>query len=323
MKIAILALTRGGRQLARQLAAGLDGARHLEISENIAITVRAGWSRFDAFIFIMAAGIVVRTIAPLIKDKRSDPCVVIVDEKGRFAISLLSGHLGGGNELAGKVAAITGGQVVLTTASDTLGLTAIDLWARDNGLVAENKTTITAISSLLVNQGNVKIFTDMALGDLPADLLPVDDYLKAEVIVSARTRWDREGLLVLRPRTLAVGIGCNRGTHREQIETAVLEVLAANHLSFISIKRLASIDLKADELGLLEFAETNELPIVFYPKDELNTVEGLQRSAAVFKATGAYGVSEPAAILAAGGGKLIVNKIKYKDVTIAIAEENA
>ncbi len=327
MKLAVLYLTRGGQQLARVLAQRIADADIFSAASGLSELIEKNWTKYDGFVFIMAAGIVVRTIAPHIRDKRTDPAVVVVDEKGRFAISLLSGHLGGANDLAEQVADVLGGQAVITTASDTLGLTAIDTWAKKQGLIAENPETLTRASAVMVNTGRIRVyFTDKNYaGELPSDFLRTDETANANLIVSNQIvsanniAWP-SGAAVLRPENLVVGVGCNRGTPAKQIYEALLEALSKNNLSSLSIRNLASIDLKKDEPGLLELAEENGWKIRFYSKDELNKVPGISRSEAVLKATGAVAVAEPAALLSAEAKKLIVGKMKWKNVTIAIAQ---
>ncbi|MFZ5764478.1 MAG: cobalt-precorrin 5A hydrolase [Thermodesulfobacteriota bacterium] len=322
VRIAVCAVTKGGSQLARTLVGALAGAELLDCRAGIAVAVQRAWPVYDGFVCIMAAGIVVRTIAPLISDKRHDPAIVVCDERGRFAVSLLSGHVGGGNGLALRVAEITGGQAVITTASDVLGLTALDLWMRKTGLIAEQAADVTRLSAILVNRGRLRVFCDTVVPELPQDLLEVADAGEADCIVSNRTGWTRADALVLRPKNLVVGIGCNRGTAAADIGEALVATLEENQLSSFSLHSLATIDLKADEEGLLAAARGHGLPLVFFAKEELNRVEGVARSEAVFRATGAYAVAEPAALLAAGqGGRLIVPKRKYRDVTVAIVEK--
>ncbi len=320
-RIAVCAVTNGGSHLARTLAGTLAGAELLDCGAGIAVAVQRAWPVYDGFVCVMAAGIVVRAIAPLVRDKRTDPAIVVCDERGRFAVSLLSGHLGGGNELARRVAEITGGQAVITTASDVLGLTALDLWMRKTGLVAEQAGDVTRLSAILVNRSRLRVFCDTAVPELPPDLQRVADAREADCIVSHRTDWPRPVSLILRPKNLVVGIGCNRGTAADAIGEALVATLAENQLSPLSLHSLATIDLKADEEGLLAAARGRGLSLAFFAKEELNRVEGVARSAAVFQATGAYAVAEPAALLAAGQGRLIVPKRKYRDVTIAIVEK--
>lgn len=319
MKTAIVSLTPGGHGLAARLSRSLANSTVLKIDEPVAKILERSWHRYDGFICIMAAGIVVRSVASLLKDKQTDPCVVVVDEKGRFAISLISGHLGGGNALALEVAALLGGEAVITTASDNLGLTALDLWARENGLLVENKAALTRASAQLVKRKVIRLFSEVPAKKTPLDFVLVNDPQKADLIVSNRTG-DWPGVAILRPVNLVLGVGCNRGTPEEEIEQAVASLFLEHHLARNSIRNLASIDLKKDEPGLLAFASRHNLTLDFFNKDELNTVPGISKSEYVMKATGAVGVSEPAALLSAGIENLLIRKQKWKNVTLAVAE---
>lgn len=317
-KLAIIALTNGGKKMAAQLAPTLQADVLNPSPQGLAHTLATAWPCYQGIILIMATGIAVRSIAPLLQDKRSDPGIVVLDESGRFAISLLSGHLGGANALARQVATLTGGQAVITTASDTLGLTAIDLWARHHNLVLAHGS-LTAASATLVNNGMIKVFTDLP-GHLPADFQIVNTPAEAELIISNRLTSKISVETILCPKNLAMGIGCNRGTSMQQIEQAAQETCRQNGFFFQSINCVASIDLKKDEEGLLQFAATSNLDLHFFTADQLNSVPGVTFSAAAKKATGAQAVAEPAAILAAQTDTLLIRKIKWKDVTIALAQ---
>lgn len=318
-RCAVLALSRGGCVLGRSLAASLS-ADFYACKGQLAQVVGRVWYEYAEIVCIMATGIVVRTIAPLIQDKYRDPAIVVCDEQGRFAVSLLSGHLGGANALAHRVAGATGGQAVLTTASDVLGRTALDLWCRDLGLTPADKASFTRAMGRLVDHGSLILWSRYPLPDLPPDLTPVEDRTAAELIVDSRTDASAHAAL-LHPKALVVGIGCNRGTPAMAIAHAVAETCRRHYLAPHAIARLASIDLKEDEAGLLEYARRQALPIDFYGKDQLNRVEGVSTSEAVQRATGAKGVAEPAALLSAGpGSTLLVAKMKWTDVTTAMAE---
>lgn len=320
MKLALLALTSSGITLGRRLAADLEGDFISPGPEGLAATVKELWPLYNGFIFIMAAGIVVRTIAPLLHDKRSDPCVVVVDAVGANAISLLSGHLGGGNKLAHQVAALTGGSPVITTASDSLGLTPVDLWAQHNHL-SLSSGDYTKVSSRLVNTGTLRVFMEGCTGTLPQYFLCVDSPETADLIISHKIFPEENRAAILRPANLVVGLGCNRGTSVEQIEHAVNEAFADHGLSQQSIDSLASIDLKNDEQGLLDFAAQSNKRLTFFTASQLNTITGIEQSDAVFAATGAYAVAEPAALLAAQTRQLLIRKLKWKDVTLAVARK--
>ena len=316
---AVLALTQGGCNLGRRLAATLNGD-FFPCKGRLAEVFAQTWQDYREIVCIMATGIVVRTIAPLLQDKYHDPAIVVCDEQGKFAISLLSGHLGGANQLADVVATHTGGQAVLTTASDVLGLTALDLWCRDLKLIIGDKDAFTKAMGRLVDQGSLNIWSTYPLPPLPPDLQAVAAPEEADLIISARTEGPA-GSALLHPKTLVLGIGCNRGTPKADIARAVAATCAQHQLAPEAIARLASIDLKQDEEGLLEFARSHALAIDFFTSDALNQVEDVSTSQAVLKATGAKGVAEPAALLSAGpGSTLLVPKMKWTDVTTAVAE---
>lgn len=318
-RLAVLALSRGGCALGRQLADALGGD-FFSCKGRLSTVMTEIWPEYRAIVCIMATGIVVRTIAPLLRDKYQDPAVVVCDEAGRFAISLLSGHLGGANELAHRVAAATGGQAVLTTASDVLGHTALDLWCREWGLTPASTTALTRAMGKLVDRGTLTLWSRYPLPELPADLVPAAARATADLVVDSRTD-ACEGGALLHPKALVIGIGCNRGTAAAAIAQAVEATCRHHRLAPQAIARLASIDLKQDEIGLLEYAGQQSLAIAFFSKERLNRVEGIAASEAVLRATGAKGVAEPAALLAAGSAStLLVPKMKWTEVTTAVAE---
>ena len=318
---AIIALTRGGKQLARRLATLLPGSEVISNQGGIYHTLTRTWQSYESLICIMATGIVVRGIAPLLRDKTVDPAVVVCDEQGRFAVSLLSGHLGGGNALARKIADLLGGQAVITTASDVLGRTALDLRCRDMGLTVKDKQGLTRVMAKLVNTGSVSLYSDYPLPPLPPDIVLAEQPDDADLLITCRT--DGKGAAVLlHPKALVAGIGCNRNTPAEEISEALDQVCRTHHLARDSVRNLASIDLKSDEPGLLAFARSHNLPLDFYSPDQLNQVQGIVGSDAVLRATGAKAVAEPAAILSSGNGSLLVQKIKFPNVTVAIAEHS-
>ncbi|MHB8809275.1 MAG: precorrin-3B C(17)-methyltransferase [Desulfobulbaceae bacterium] len=335
-KTAIIYITDNGLKLAERLKSLVPDA---EIVKHAPAAVEDLWRRSGALLFIMATGIVVRTIAPLLKDKRTDPAVIVLDENGRHAISLLSGHLGGANERAREIACFLGGEAVITTSSDVNGLPSLDLWARDHDLVIEDWGILPFIGTRFVNNGALRVYAATDL-DFPDEFLLVAEPRFADVIISnrqnayegsstctvagddcfvetCRVKWQ----LYLRPRNLVVGIGCNIGTSREEIESAVRQTLDEHNLSFWSICSIATIDIKGNEPGLRAFAEKYTFAVRTFGADELNRVEGLGRSEVVFKATGAHGVAEPAALVAGGTDRLLVSKQKKGNVTVAVAEK--
>ncbi len=320
MKIATLALTTGGRLLAEKLAAELNATFLGKDDDSFAARLAAAWPHYDAFICVMASGIVVRAIAPLLRDKAVDPCVLVLDEKGKNVISLLSGHLGGGNALTLRVAERIGANPVITTASDTLELTALDLWAEELGLVPPPRPQLTALSARLVNSGRLRLYTETALpGPLPPGLLAVPDPAEADALLSHRTLADSYNLPQFYPRIVVIGTGCNRGTPAAEFESALAELLADCGIARQSIRNLASIDAKNDETGLLQFARANRWPLAFFSRDTINTMNNLEISFAAMKAVGAIGVAEPACLLSAESRVLLARKRKWKNITMAAA----
>ena len=334
-KKAIIYITDSGLRLAERLKSLVPEA---EIARYDPGLVPALWADHTALIFIMASGIVVRTIAPLLKDKKTDPAVVVLDEAGRFAVSLAGGHLGGANELAREIARFLGGEAVITTASDVNGLPSLDLWARDHDLIIENWHDLPQVGTRYVNNGGLRIYSDIPF-IFPDEFLKVADPRFADAIITNRrdvyagsprctitgegcsTGACRvKGQVYLRPVNLAVGIGCNSGTSGDEIEAAVQGTLEEHNLVFSSVRSLATISIKANEPGLKLFAEKFGFPLLSFSPEELNRIEGIERSDIVFRATGAHAVAEPAALLAAGTEKLIVPKQKKGNVTVAIAE---
>lgn len=177
---AILYITDNGFGLARKLNSLYPDAKAFKFKPD---TLSKFWGKHKRFIFIMASGIVVRTIAPLIKNKKTDPAVVVLDEKGRFAVSLLSGHLGGANKLAKEIADFLGGQAVITTASDTNNLPAIDLWAKENDLIIDDSSLVPQVATRFLNKGKLKVYSEVEI-KMPEGFLRVDKPGSADVLIT-------------------------------------------------------------------------------------------------------------------------------------------
>ena len=340
--IAIVALTRNGAGLALKIQSRMPGSicyvpeRHefaLAMGargfERIRSIIPKLWVEYRALVCIMATGIVVRQIGPLMRLKTVDPAVVVLDERGNFCISLISGHMGGANELARRVAAITGGQAVITTASDVLGKPALDLIAQNRGLEMENIAQLKTVSRAILESEPLVVFDPHAI--LRQDLSRVSriSWIDDDVSPPARPQspcvWVSERLaprdwscLILRPKNLVVGIGCNRNTPAEEILELVRMVFAEQRLAVQAIRNLASLDLKADEPGLLETAAYLRRPVYFYPRSQVETEVVPNPSNQVMKHVGVPSVCEATALLSAKKGVLIVPKRKTRNVTLAV-----
>lgn len=287
--------------------------------------VAENFNRYPRHLFIMATGIVIRMIAGHIKSKTIDPAVVSMDDRGRHVISLLSGHLGGANRLTMKIASEMGADPVLSTATDVNQVPAIDMIAQIKGLKIENPEMIKKINMAFIEKEKVwfhdpfNLFSDLFVSILEPFLNKTKECDWRVIIDDCIHNDDK--CLKLRPPTLCVGIGCNRGTSESEIMDLLKTVFIQNELSLLSIRNIATIDIKKDEEGILKTAKSLNVPVVFFKNRELDSVKNVKNiSQIVKKYTGAKSVCEAAAILAAAeNGELIVEKQKTKNVTLAVA----
>ena len=303
----VVAFTRSGAELARRISQALGAhpwASEKFAADGIAPLGKpiAEWTaehfyESDAIIFISACGIAVRAIAPCVRHKTQDPAVICLDDRGMNVISLLSGHIGGANELASRIAAITGGRAVITTATDVNGKLAVDVWAVKNDCAIENISAVKEVSSAVLSGERVGVaVTEMKMpSPWPATL------------------W-------LRPRNLVLGVGCKRGTPLSAFKEALADFLDGAGVSEQSISAIASIDLKKDEEGLIALARELDVPFITYPAETLAAVEGkFPRSEKVLSVTGVDNVCERAAVCAARPCAVLRGKTLYKGITFALA----
>lgn len=276
----------------------------------------------ELLVFVGASGIAVRAIAPHVKSKTTDPAVLVIDEQANFVISLLSGHIGGANEMARKIAAEIGAQAVVTTATDVNKLFAVDEWAAKNGMAIENMKSAKVFAAALVAGEKTGFYSDYPLkGTLPVNVEQCENAATGMAITTDSNKKPFGTTVVLLPQIVHLGIGCRRNTPMEKIETFVLAELARHGIDIRCVKGIASVDLKASEQGLLQFMEKYNLPGVFYSAEELKEAQGeFTPSAFVQSIAGVDNVCERAAVLASGG-KLTVKKTAHDGVTLAIAEE--
>ncbi len=333
--IAIHALTKSGIALANQLRGKLPATlftlARLSDSKEQSFTSFTGhiadvFNEFDGHIFITATGIAVRSIAPHLQSKDTDPAVIVLDQDGKYAISLLSGHLGGANGLAEQCAAITDGQAVITTATDSAGLPSLDMLAQRNDLAIGNLDKIKVVNGALLEGKTIQVFDEDDLlgvrGDKHFKTVPNKHEWQngtPGVWVSYRSDCPDEVALRLYPQTLVLGMGCRRDVPEADITAHILNVFDAAGLAPQSIAGLGSVDLKADEVGLLEAAAKLDVKPIFYSKEQLDAVEAPNPSGAVMDRVGVGSVAEASAILLSKGGELLVEKTKTKTVTLAVA----
>ena len=276
----------------------------------------------DLLIFIGSTGIAVRSIAPYVQSKKTDPAVIVVDEQGRHAISLLSGHIGGANELTLLVAELTGAEPVITTATDLHGKFAVDAFAARRNLYMDSMPAAKEIAAALVDNLKVGMWSAFPVtGVIPPELdTEGEEPLGFSIDVQKTSPFEKTLHLV--PKAVVLGIGCKRGTERAAIQELVEEVLEVNGIFRESICKIASIDLKKDETGILELAESYQVPFLTYPAEELKKAvceDGFAESAFVESVTGVGNICERSALLAAGVQKLLIPKTARNGVTVAAA----
>ena len=332
MKLAVFAFSRRGRDTARRCLAALAGPRdeyRAYASESWAgegfSPIRPPLADFtapvfawaDAMVFVGACGITVRAIAPHVRDKRTDPAVLAVDELGQFVIPLLSGHIGGANRLAARLAEAVGATAVVTTATDVNRRFSVDEWSARQGLYIDDMAAAKAVSAAIL-EGPVPVWSDFPIaGDLPAGLEPGESG-PLGICISWRRKFPFDRTLLLVPPVLRLGIGCRRGTSSGAIDALTDQLLAEHNVHPAAVGTVATIDLKKDETGLLDFCRDLGWPLSCYSAEELAAVEGdFTPSDFVRSVTGVDNVCERAALL--GAERLLVKKTARDGVTAALA----
>ena len=317
-RIAAIALSKQGAALAGRLsdALGDDAALYLDrrfadvpggdpqrkatvFDLPLRPVLSRVWDEFEAIVLFLPVGAAVRLVAPLLRDKRRDPALVCVDDGGRFAVSVVSGHIGGADALAQRVAAALGAEAVITSGSHATGTLAVDLLGREFGWTLEaDSTAITRASAAVVNREPVGVFQDAGERDWWPHEEPLPENItlygtlesmsksgcSAALVISDKAdpfresgRTMREALgaahvVVYRPRTLVAGMGCRRGVPVDELERHLSETFCANNLSLKSLSCIATATLKQDEPGLRELTEKHGVPLVAFGSDELNGV---------------------------------------------------
>lgn len=334
MGIAFIAFTENGLALARSLAGQLE-QRGLTTSvacgfgenkENHNDWARREFDSADALVFIGATGIAVRSVAPLLRSKATDPAVIVIDEKGKSCVSLLSGHLGGANDLTRLLASLCEGNAVITTASDVQRVFAVDSWARSQGLLIPETAGIKSITSCLLKGERVECVSAFPIAGTPPEgisIIPAEEAFRDDgnPRFHVGCRVDAIADLDVIVPVAVLGIGCRRGTTAENIEQSTALFLEQEGLHPASLCCVASIDLKANEEGIVEFAKNRNLPFVTFDAETLNNQDGeFSSSAFVASITGTTCVCERAAV--AAGELLYTNKTVINGITFAIGLKN-
>ena len=344
-KISVLAITKNGINIGHKLKEFYPEwtiyAPSKFSNENTSITwyseptsekIVELFNNNEALICLFSLGAVIRLIAPHLKDKKTDPAVIVIDDKTKFVISVLSGHIGGANELTEKIANKLQAQAVITTAADVNKTIAVDLVGRELGWKIEDDSTVTRISAHMVNEEPIGIFQEAGkrkwYKQLPKNVSMYDTLeeledskSKANLIISDKIIEKNltSESVVYRPQSLVIGIGLHWDTSKETIRDGIGQCLEKFKLSSKSIAKLVSIKKPQDVQGLIEVGEEMGIPVEYVDREDLNKVIAPNPSDTVKAFEGTASVSEAAAILVSNG-KLIVEKQKFPpNLTIAIA----
>ena len=340
MKIRIITFTEKGAELSIRVKEALGGhetelclrgkAQGVDVpAEPLDEICRRAFEEETALVFISAMGIAVRSVAPFVKDKLTDPPVIVMDELGMHVIPVLSGHMGGANSLALEIAEATGADPVITTATEINEAFSVDLFAKENGLRMVNRDGIAKVSASALKGKpitiSIKDYPPLEAVDvLIADALDAMDKAGADEGAQAESP-AAENLATIRlcPGRYAVGMGCRKGKSSDEIREFAERVLAENVVDAAEVGAIATIDIKAEEPGIKALAEYWKVPLITYEATLLEKVQGdFASSEFVKKTVGVDSVAERSAVLAAGSGsKLIVRKQAENGMTIAVAEK--
>lgn len=332
MKISVISFTQTGVALATKLAVKLpdtsaysmkitdENTQVQLVEESVKLWAKERFKQGDCLIFIGAVGIAVRAIAPYVQSKTTDPAVIAIDEKGEYVIPLLSGHIGGANEMAIKVAEAIGATPIVTTATDLNQVFAVDTWAQKEGYYLVNPAQIKNVSATLLKGEEVGLVSEFPVsGDLPKDIVEQSGFASGIVVGDHPTALFQNSLF-LKPKRYVLGVGCRKNIDSEVFEKAILESLAENKIDINAVSEIVSIDIKKNEKAILEFAEKYRLKFLTFSAAELQNAKGsFAVSNFVQSTTGVDNVCERACSLQAP--ELVVKKQMLGGVTLAVSRK--
>jgi cobalt-precorrin 5A hydrolase len=344
-KVAVLAITKNGIKIAHTIKQSFpsweifapskfqDQTSITWYEDQTSTKIAELFGKFDGLVCLFSLGAVIRLVSPYLKDKKTDPAIIVIDDKASFVISVLSGHLGGANELTEEIAKKLGSTPVITTAADVNKTIPVDLLGKEFGWKIDNDSNVTRISALMVNEEKIGIYQDCGeknwwKAELPKNVtiynameqLKNSDS-KAYLIISDKTFDDEilKNSVVYRPKTLVAGIGLHGDTTKEKILQCLQSTLSKHSLSAKCIARLVSLKKPADVQGLIDAAKDLDVPLHYFEREDLAQISIPNPSQMVQAYEGTPSVSEAAAIKSSGG-RLIVEKQKFPpDLTVAIA----
>ena len=350
-KIAVLAITKNGIKIAELIKKNIVTAKiyvpnkfYYENSDIVWFTeptqkkVADLFKANDALVCIFSLGAVIRLISNLIVDKKTDPAVLVIDDKANFVISTLSGHLGGANALSRYISSFLNSVPVITTAADVNKTISVDLIGNELGWIINNYENVTKVSAHMVNNEIIAIFQESGepnwwdMTKLPENVVIINDLdnikdvsFKAGILITDRVITDNTILsksVIYRPKTLVIGIGLHWDTTKEEILNGITTIFDKSGLSFDSIKSLSSIKKKIRVKGLDDFSKEFNIPLFLYEKEELQQMSVPNPSETVKKFEGVASVSEASSILCSKGTLLIPKQKFPPNLTIAVSRVN-
>lgn len=328
--ISIICPSPKGKVIAIKLQKALNAQLYIKENEEFKLheITKHVMKESKAIIFISSTGIAVRAIAPFLEGKDKDPGVVVVDLGCKYAINILSGHIGGGNELTYNVSEILNIMPIITTASDNLGIIAPDLLAQQNNLAIEDLKKAKYIAAVLVNNEIIGIKDDYdmleiskgyeKIKELTENCIWITHNLKDYTLQENDNKAiDYSKVLRLIKKDIVLGIGCRRGTSYEKLKEFVENYLVKYNFDIKAVATIVSVDVKANEEGIIKLAKNLNCPFKTFSKEAIRTVQDkYEKSEFVLKTLGITGVCEPCVDLA--GGKVVVSKLKHEGMTLAI-----
>lgn len=337
MKLAIITLTKGAVVQAKKIKKHLNAdiytlKKHQTdglkiINGKLSNSMEYFFKNYDTILFIMATGIVVRSIARHIKDKTVDPAILVMDEGGKHVISLLSGHIGGANSASIYISSLIGATPVITTSSDVNGVLSVDMLAKKYNLSIESMEDAKIVTADIVNDKKVGIKSDINIDEnLIKNLILQDDeeFKNVNSLIDITNKIKKYDIntSVLIPKNIVLGIGCRRGIEKDRILDAIYKSMDKNNLYIKSIKKIATVDVKKDEIGLMESSKELNVPLKIVDREDIKKIEHLfEGSEFVKKTIGVLSVSEPVGYISSNTGKCIMKKTKMDGITISIWEE--
>ena len=330
MRISVISFTDKGRITAEKIKEGLKNTEEIVLyhrpEEGVMNWTKKQFFRNHALIFIGACGIAVRAISPFVKDKLTDSAVIVIDEKGRFVIPILSGHAGGANELSVYLAELLDAQAVITTATDVNEKFAIDVFARKNKLKILNKDGIVKVSSKVLHGEKIRIYIEgyKENNRCPKEVeiieYPPDE--KIDVVISKDKEILKKAVLRLRPSEYVLGIGCKEGKKEEELEKFIEKILEDQDLTWDDLAYITSIDRKKNEKGIVDLCVHKKIEYRTFSAEQLRKIKGrFHTSDFVKKTVGVDNVCERSALAGCNGkGRLVVEKQMENGKTLAVAK---